>query len=127
MLEERTVLAVTEVTRSGHQLDCNHWAAGCLTGLPQYELGLGASLQGTIKHYRRHCWGQWGGVGRGPFLDYIPHVAKAEQGALRFPTQVGASFFSSGKVCHADCQVVSRVDNALMRGYSLQLGLVLIL
>lgn len=37
----------------------------------------------------RHCLGQWGrSRQRGPFLDYIPHVAKAEQGALRFPTQV---------------------------------------
>lgn len=72
--------------------------------------------------------GQGGRSGqRGPFLDYIPHMAKAEQGASRFPTQVGASFFSSRKVCHADCQVVSGVGNALMRGCSLQLGLVLIL
>lgn len=64
--------------------------------------------------------GQWGGVGReGPFwTTYIPHVAKAEQGASRFPTQVRASFFSSRKECHVDCQVVGGVGNALMRLFS---------
>lgn len=41
------VLAVTEYTKSGHQLIWSHWTAGCLAGLPQHELALGAGLPGS--------------------------------------------------------------------------------